>query len=411
MAPILGFEDAIDIAIFIMMLGGLLKVIGKTGALEAGIKALVQKLKGREILLIPILMFIFSICGTTYGMLEETVGFYALLAATMMAAGMDPLVGSAVILLGAGAGCLGSTINPFATGVAISALPDSIKANQGVVILIAVFLWLTTYAICTFFVVRYAKKVKRDKGSTFLSLREQKAAEKKYGSFEEHEENSKKEQEKVVLNVTDSSMSDIQKAKALHDWLCNAVDYDDTNTKDAKNHVDYSAFLYSTTVCDGYARAYQHLMQAANIESYNIGSQTHAWNMIKLGNHYFHVDVTWDDPVGGSPEYIDHSYFNISDSDMAIDHTWTSDFNETNPANGYIYTYPVQAKLHSAGTQYELDRYILRCIKSRSQHIEFTTTNDLDIKSAVSSAGVQLSYSYKTTIRNNYTMYSVTFSY
>ena len=89
MAPILGFEDAIDIAIFIMMLGGLLKVIGKTGALEAGIKALVQKLKGREILLIPILMFIFSICGTTYGMLEETVGFYALLAATMMAAGMD----------------------------------------------------------------------------------------------------------------------------------------------------------------------------------------------------------------------------------------------------------------------------------------------------------------------------------
>ena len=199
MAPILGFEDAIDIAIFIMMLGGLLKVIDKTGALEAGIKALVQKLKGREILLIPILMFIFSICGTTYGMLEETVGFYALLAATMMAAGMDPLVGSAVILLGAGAGCLGSTINPFATGVAISALPESIKANQGVVILIAVFLWLTTYAICTFFVVRYAKKVKRDKGSTFLSLREQKAAERKYGSFEEHEENSKKEQEKVVL--------------------------------------------------------------------------------------------------------------------------------------------------------------------------------------------------------------------
>ena len=199
MAPIQGFENAIDVGIFIMMLGGLLAVINKTGALETGIKVLVHKLKGREILLIPILMLIFSICGTTYGMLEETVGFYVLLAATMMAAGMDPLVGSAVILLGAGAGCLGSTINPFATGVAISALPDSIKANQGVVILIAVFLWLTTYAICTFFVVRYAKKVKRDKGSTFLSLREQKAAEKKYGSFEEHEENSKKEQEKVVL--------------------------------------------------------------------------------------------------------------------------------------------------------------------------------------------------------------------
>ena len=199
-APILGFENAIDVGIFIMMLGGLLAVINKTKALETGIKVLVNKLKGRELLLIPILMFIFSVCGTTYGMLEETVGFYVLLAATMMAAGMDPLVGSAVVLLGAGSGCLGSTVNPFATGVALSALPASVSANHGVVILIAVFIWLTTYAISTFFVLQYAKKVKKDKGSTFLSLREQKAAEKKYGSFEEHEENSKKEKEAVTLS-------------------------------------------------------------------------------------------------------------------------------------------------------------------------------------------------------------------
>lgn len=183
MSPILGFEDAIDVGIFIMMLGGLLAVVNKTGALETGIKVLVRKLKGRELLLIPILMFIFSICGSTYGMLEETVGFYVLLAATMMAAGMDPLVGSAVVLLGAGSGCLGSTVNPFATGVALSALPDGITANHGLVLLIATFLWLTTLGISIFFVMSYAKKVKKDKGSTILSLREQKQAEKKFGNF------------------------------------------------------------------------------------------------------------------------------------------------------------------------------------------------------------------------------------
>ena len=126
MAPILGFADAVDVAIFVMILGGFLAIVNRTGALETGIKVLVQKLKGRELLLIPVLMFIFSIGGTTYGMLEETVGFYVLLAATMMAAGMDPLVGSAVVLLGAGSGVLGSTINPFATGAAISALPEYI---------------------------------------------------------------------------------------------------------------------------------------------------------------------------------------------------------------------------------------------------------------------------------------------
>ncbi len=185
MSPILGFENAIDVAIFIMILGGFLKVVDKTKALETGIKVLVQKLKGKELWLIPILMFIFSICGTTYGMLEETVGFYVLLAATMFAAGMDPLVGSAVILLGAGSGVLGSTINPFATGVAISSLPDNLDVNHGLVILIATVLWLTTYAISTLFVLAYAKKVKKDKGSTILSLREQKNAEKRFGKYAE----------------------------------------------------------------------------------------------------------------------------------------------------------------------------------------------------------------------------------
>lgn len=191
MSPILGFESAVDVSIFVMILGGFLAIINRTGALETGIKVLVQKLKGREIILIPILMLIFSIGGTTYGMLEETVGFYVLLAATMMAAGMDPLVGSAVVLLGAGSGVLGSTINPFATGAAISALPDGTSINQGLVILIATFLWLTTLIISIMFVMNYAKKVQKDKGSTFLSLREQKAAEKRFGGYAKKEGKAK----------------------------------------------------------------------------------------------------------------------------------------------------------------------------------------------------------------------------
>lgn len=183
-APILGFADAIDVCIFVMVLGGFLAVMAKTKALETGIKILVKKLKGKEYLLILLLMFIFSILGTTYGFLEESVGFYVLIAATMFAAGMDPLVGVATILLGAGSGVLGSTINPFATGVAVSAMKDAgIEFNNGTVILIGVILWLTTLAVSAFFVVRYAKKVQRDKGSTFLSLREQAAAEKKYGKY------------------------------------------------------------------------------------------------------------------------------------------------------------------------------------------------------------------------------------
>lgn len=180
MAPILGFEKAVDVCIFVFILGGFLAVVAKTGALEAGIKALVKKLKGKELILIPILMLIFSIGGTTYGMLEETVGFYALLAFTMVAAGMDTIVSSAIVLLGAGSGVLGSTINPFATGAAISSLAEGIEYNNALIIFIGVILWLTSLIISICFVVSYAKRVIEDKGSTFLSLQEQKTMEAKY---------------------------------------------------------------------------------------------------------------------------------------------------------------------------------------------------------------------------------------
>lgn len=192
-APILGFGDAIDVCIFVLILGGFLAVMAKTKALETGIRVLVKKLRGKEYVLILLLMLIFSVMGTTYGFLEESVGFYVLIAATMFAAGMDPLVGVATILLGAGSGVLGSTINPFATGVALSAMKDAgIEYNQGTIIFIATVLWLTTLAISAFFVITYARKVQRDKGSTFLSLREQAAAEKKYSKYLEAQDDNEK---------------------------------------------------------------------------------------------------------------------------------------------------------------------------------------------------------------------------
>ena len=182
LSPILGFENAIDVCIFVLILGGFLAIVARTEALETGIKVLVKKLKGHELVLIPILMFIFSIGGTTYGMLEETVGFYALLSATMVMAGMDTIVASAIVLLGAGSGVLGSTINPFAVGAAVSALPEGVVVNQGLIIGIGVILWLTTLIISILFVMAYARKVIKKKGSTFLSLRERKNMEEEYGA-------------------------------------------------------------------------------------------------------------------------------------------------------------------------------------------------------------------------------------
>lgn len=201
-APIKGFADALPVCLFVMILGGFLGMMTETGALDNGIAVLVQKLKGNEIMLVPVLMLIFSLGGTTYGMCEETVPFYALLAATMMAAGFDPMVGAATVLLGAGCGCLGSTVNPFAVGAAVDALTGvGIEVNQSIIIGLGAVLWIVTTAMSIVFVMSYAKKVKADKGSTILSMQELKDAEEAHGkaASEVHKEVKLTGRQKGVL--------------------------------------------------------------------------------------------------------------------------------------------------------------------------------------------------------------------
>ena len=180
-----GFSDAAgsgaDLICFIFAIGGFLGIVNSTGALDAGIATLVRKLHGREEILIAVVMFVFSIGGTTYGMCEETVPFYIMMASTMVAAGMDTLVGAITVAFGAGVGVLGSTINPFCTMAAVAACNSvGVSVDTGKMIALGVVLWLTSYAIALYFVLQYAKKVKADKGSTFLSLQEKEVMENEF---------------------------------------------------------------------------------------------------------------------------------------------------------------------------------------------------------------------------------------
>src|SRR5947199_3691624 len=102
---------AINVALFVLIIGGFLGLTMKTGAVDAGINALVRGLGTRGAPLIPILMAVFMLGGTTYGMAEESLAFYALIIAAMIALRYDALTGVAVIMLGAGIGTLASTIN------------------------------------------------------------------------------------------------------------------------------------------------------------------------------------------------------------------------------------------------------------------------------------------------------------
>lgn len=114
---------AIDVALFVLIIGGFLGVVNKTGAIDAGIERVTTRLNGREEWMIPILMALFAAGGTIYGMAEESLPFYTLLVPVMMAARFDPLVAAATVLLGSGIGTLGSTINHL--------LPSLLPTPQG----------------------------------------------------------------------------------------------------------------------------------------------------------------------------------------------------------------------------------------------------------------------------------------
>lgn len=171
-APIAGFYDpasyaanAIDVSLFVLIIGGFLGVVNRTGAINTGITAAMRRMQGHEKWMIPILMALFATGGTTYGMAEETLAFYAILIPVMIAAGYDAVTGVAIILIGAGIGVLGSTINPFATTIASNAA--GIAFTEGLILRLAILGigWL----VCVAFVMRYAARVKADPSRSIVA--------------------------------------------------------------------------------------------------------------------------------------------------------------------------------------------------------------------------------------------------
>jgi uncharacterized ion transporter superfamily protein YfcC len=155
---------AIDVALFILVIGGFLGVTMQTGAIQSGIAQIVERFKGREQWMIPILMSVFALGGTTFGMAEESLAFYVLIITVMIAAGYDALVGASLLLLGCGIGVLGSTINPFATGIASGFAGTTI--DEGLIGRLIILVIGTAIGIV--FVMRYAARVKADPSKSLV---------------------------------------------------------------------------------------------------------------------------------------------------------------------------------------------------------------------------------------------------
>lgn len=122
----------------------------------------------------------------------------------------------------------------------------------------------------------------------------------------------------LIENVVKDSMSDKEKILALHDYIINNTKYDIERANSETNSSEYDSarilgVLYDHhAICSGYADLMGVILEKLNIPNYKISSETHVWNALYLDNEWWHLDLTWDDPISTSgKDILDHSYFLI----------------------------------------------------------------------------------------------------
>lgn len=153
-----GLVESAGMIFLIFILGGAFQVVQETGAIHTGIALLTNKLGKKEFIVIPVMMFLFSLGGALYGMAEETLPFIPIMILLATSVGYDSLVGTAIVLAGSTAGFAAAFLNPFTVGIAqgIAGLP----LLSGMGLRVILYICMVTMAIC--YVLRYALKVKKN---------------------------------------------------------------------------------------------------------------------------------------------------------------------------------------------------------------------------------------------------------
>ena len=163
----LGFlYGSAQIFLFVLAVGAFITMTMKTGAIETGIGRLALRFRNSPALIVILLMAVVALGGTSYGMWEETLGFFALMVPLILALKFDRVVAVSIIFLGAGTGVLASTVNPFATGVASDAAGISI--TEGLALRLA--MWIVLVPVAMGYVLWYGNRVRKDPTKSLVGV-------------------------------------------------------------------------------------------------------------------------------------------------------------------------------------------------------------------------------------------------
>ena len=120
----------------------------------------------------------------------------------------------------------------------------------------------------------------------------------------------------IIAEIITPTMNDEDKVKAIHDWVVLNVEYDQAS----EQHSAHDALFDHKAVCQGYSLLIIRMLQDVGIEAKYINNEDHAWNLVYLCGHWYHLDATWDDPSNMPPDHLSHTYYLLSDAEISTDH-------------------------------------------------------------------------------------------
>jgi hypothetical protein len=131
----------------------------------------------------------------------------------------------------------------------------------------------------------------------------------------------------ILDSILEPGMTDYRKELAIHDYIINNCRYDSGKVQAPESNTAYGVLCLGVAVCGGYSEAAQLLLQMAGVECLIVKDEVagHAWNIVRIGGEYYHLDVTWDDPVIDGRDHLTYSYFNLTDKEISRDHDWDRD--------------------------------------------------------------------------------------
>lgn len=174
------------------------------------------------------------------------------------------------------------------------------------------------------------------------------AVEAKFRETEEQSAAVDRKVDETLAEILKPGMNEHEKVKVIHDWIVTHVEYDQS----LSYYTAYEAVTRGMAVCQGYSLLGYRMLEKAGLDvliaegSVNTGE--HAWNMVKLDGSWYHLDMTWDDPVGAAADApIRYAYYLLTDEELRRDHQWTREY----PAADLAYADALRAMEQSGSEQ------------------------------------------------------------